>query len=80
MCVHTCVGACVCVCVCVCEDISLADNKNNRELHQEGGSDAVVENEVPIGLDLEQENIQEQYHCIKLHILVQHALAFSLCQ
>ncbi len=56
----------------------MAEGEEDTELGEERGGEAIVKDEVAICLDLEQENIQQQYHCIKLHILVQHTFTLDL--
>lgn len=60
------------------EDIGLTENQDDTELGEEGSTETVVENKVTICLDLEQENIQQNYDIIKLHILVQNTFALHL--
>ena len=43
-----------------------------------GKIDAIVEDEVTVGLNTQQKNIQEQYDCIDLNILVNHLITVRL--
>ena len=43
-----------------------------------GKINTVVEDEVTVGLNAQQENIQEQYDCIYLNILVNHLITVRL--